>query len=151
MNTTTSESMRISENNLNHKFREQLREVGLNSIDMLRGETFNLASILLSDEDIVAGVFGRSKDGGSVLFLITNLRIISISQIPLFTDTDEFALSAVNGVSLDSSRFGSTIEIYTSIGNYSIHTHNKEAADRFVEFLEHTAIENLESEKINKV
>jgi hypothetical protein len=150
MSTMTKEAIRKSKNQLNHQFREQLRSVGFNDMDMLRGETFHLSTILLSNENIIAGVFGRNKGGSSVLMLITDHRIISISQIPLFTDTDDFAYSAVNGVSLDTGWLSSTIKIYTTSGDSIIQTRNKEAATYFVNLLEHMAIENLSSSRTQK-
>lgn len=104
--------------------------------------TFHLGNILFKDEKINAGVVGRTEKKSKMLLIATNLRIVCINQIPFFTDSDEFTYGSVQGVSLDTGSFGSTVILHAAVGVFSVSTRNKTAAKNFVDSVERTSIKD---------
>jgi len=122
--------------------RQQLRAVGLSSIDMLRPETFSIVRYLNKDEIVQAAVVGHEVKGGSVVMLVlTTERFIYFNQIPLFSSIEDIATSAVQSITEVVSAFG--IEIHLDLGGQQIivDTRNKQAAQRFVQLLEQKLID----------
>jgi hypothetical protein len=125
-----------------NQLRDQLWGVGLTSHDMRDPTTFHLGNILFQDEKIDAGVVGRTEKKSKMLLIATNLRIVCITQIPFFTDSDEFSYETIQGVSLNTSRFGSTVVLHAAIGIFNVSTRNKTAAKNFVDSVERTSIKD---------
>ncbi|MFZ3009521.1 MAG: hypothetical protein WA030_00685 [Candidatus Microsaccharimonas sp.] len=122
--------------------RQQLRGAGLSGLDMLRPESFSVVRYLNKDENIRAAVIGREVKGGSVVMLVlTTERFIYFNQMPLFSSVEDVATSAVRSITELVSAFG--IEIHLDLGNQQIivDTHNKQAAQRFVQLLEQKLID----------
>lgn len=122
--------------------RQQLRVAGLSSLDMLRPESFSIAQHLNEGENVRAAVIGREVRGGAVVMLVlTTERFIYFNQMPLFSSIEDVATSAVRSVTELVSMFG--IEIHLDLGNQQIivDSHNKQAAQRFVQLLEQKLID----------
>jgi hypothetical protein len=141
-NLKVTEDERLKRVQRSNQLRDQLWGVGLSSHDMRDPTTFHLGNILFHDEKIDAGVVGRTENKSKMLLIATNLRIVCLTQIPFFTDSDEFSYETVQGVSLETSRFGSTVILHAAIGTFTVNTRNKTAAKKFVDCVERTSIKD---------
>jgi len=121
--------------------RNCLRGVGLNSFDLMKSETFYIAKLLHKDETILGAVVGRLNEGGSALMVVTDLRIIYLNQIPLFTKMDEIGYAIVAGISSNDDRWGASVTLHTAIGDYALRNVNTTAAKKFVDAIERVAID----------
>ncbi|HWT39898.1 MAG TPA: PH domain-containing protein [Dongiaceae bacterium] len=121
--------------------RNHLREVGLNRFDLLKPETFTIAKILHKDETILGAIVGHVDNGGSALIAITNLRVIYLDQIPLFSKMDEINQATIAGVSSNGNRWGNEVILYTSMGSFRLQGVNTTAATIFVKAVERSAID----------
>lgn len=121
--------------------RRQLRELGLNWLDMLRPETFYIGKVLHDDEKLLGAACGQAEEGGSALLVVTDLRIIYLNQIPLFTNMDEVRYDAVDAVSSEIGRLDATVSLHTGLRNFTLHGVNVNAATRFVESVERVSID----------
>jgi len=111
--------------------RNQMLERGLNPWDLMRSETHHLEEVLFDNEYIVAAVSGRTKNMGSALLLMTNLRVIYLNQIPLFTDIDEIGYGTISGVTLDTSKWSAVLTLHTALGDFTIRTFNIRSSRSF--------------------
>lgn len=121
--------------------RRRLRELGLNWLDMLRPETFYIAKILHDGEKLLGVACGRLDDGASALLAVTDLRIIYLNQIPLFTNMDEVKYDAVDGVSSEIGRLDASVTLHTGMREFTLHAVNINAASKFVESVERVSID----------
>ena len=137
-----SEAEHLKHVQRSNQLRDQLWGVGLTSHDMRDPTTFHLGNILFQDERIDAGVVGRTEKKSKMLLIATNFRIVCINQIPFFTESDEFSYGTIQGVSLDTSRFGSTVILHAAIGVFTVSTSNKTAAKKFVDYVERTSVKD---------
>lgn len=126
--------------------RQQLREVGLNGLDLLKSETFYIAKLLHKEEKILGAIIGRLDEGGTALIAVTNLRIIYLNQIPLFTNINEIKYDVVEGISSDIGRWDATVTLQTEVGNFTLSAVNINAASCFVESIERVSIDKSSKE-----
>lgn len=124
--------------------RQQLRDVGFSGFDLLKPETRYLAKVLHEDEAILGAVIGRLRDSSIALMAVTNLRVLYINQIPLFTNIDELNYGVVTGVSMSGGRFDldTTVTLHTGIGDYTLHSVNTNAAQKFIDAVESVAVDS---------
>ena len=137
-----SEDKHLKQVQRSNQLRDQLWTAGLTSHDMRDPTTFHLGSILFNDEKIHAGVVGLTEKKSKMLLIATNFRIVCINQIPFFTESDEFSYGTIQGVSLDTSRFGSTVILHAAIGVFAVSTSNKIAAKKFIDYVERSSIKD---------
>jgi len=121
--------------------RQYLRGVGLNGFDLLKPETFYIAKLLHKDEVIEGAIVGHLDEGGSAMIIVTDLRVIYLNQIPLFTKMDEVGYGIVTGVTSNGNRWDKTVTLHTGIGDFSLHGVNPIAAKKFVDAIERVAID----------
>lgn len=122
--------------------RNYLRGVGLSGLDMLKPETFYISKLLHKDEKILGAVVGKLDEGGSALIVVTDLRVIYLNQIPLFTKMDEVGYAIITGISSNDGRWESTVTLHTGVGDFKLHNVNPAAAKTFVTAIERIAIDN---------
>lgn len=122
-----------------------MRRLGLNWLDMLRPETFYIGKILHENEKLLGAACGRLDDGGSALLVVTDLRIIYLNQIPLFTNMDEMKYDAVDGVSSEIGRLDASVTLHTAMKEFTLHAVNITAASKFVEGVERMCIDRKKS------
>lgn len=121
--------------------RQQLRDVGLNSIDMLKPETFYVTKLLHKNENILGAIVGHVDGGGNALMLVTSLRVIYLNQIPLFTNVEELGYGIVDGISSNVGRIDATITVHTGIGHFTLHSVNIRAATIFANAIEKVSVD----------
>ena len=121
--------------------RQYLRGVGLNDFDLLKPETFYIAKLLHKNEVIKGAIVGHLDEGGSAIIVVTDLRVIYLNQIPLFTKMDEVGYGIVIGVTSNGNRWSKTVILHTGIGDFSLHSVNPVAAKKFVDAIERIAID----------
>lgn len=123
--------------------RQQLRDVGLSSLDLMKPETHSIAKLLHKNEKILGAMVGYLENGGSALLVATNLRVVCLNQIPLFTNMDEMKYDAINAVSTDSGRWSATVTLHTDIKDFTFHSVTLSAAAQFVESIEKVSIDSV--------
>lgn len=121
--------------------RQELRELGLSRLDLLRPETSYIGEILHADEKILGVACGHLDEGGSALLAVTTLRIIYVNQIPMFTKMDEINYEAVTAVSSEIGSSKATITLHTRMGDFTLHSVNIKAASKFVDSVEQVSID----------
>lgn len=119
----------------------EIKELGASPYSFQRLEVKYLPHIIHPDEHITGVVYGRSKDGSSML-IATDKRVIYLDKKPFFVGEDEITYDIVSGISYGRSLFSSGIKLHTRIGDYEIHTFNKRCAENFVEYIESRCLEH---------
>jgi hypothetical protein len=124
--------------------RQELREAGLGPLNMLTIESHNIHKLLHANEHIRAAICGRSNLRAlPALIVATNLRVIYLHRIPLFTTMDEIPYDLVSGVSY--SRVGpwyAAVTLHTRNGDYELTFVNLKSANRFIETIEQSSIDS---------
>lgn len=121
--------------------RKRLREVGLSGLDLLRSETFSVAKMIHKDEEILGAMMGSLDEGGFALLVVTNLRVIYLNQIPLFTKLDEVGFAIVTGVSSKGGQWDRSVTLHTGMGDFTLYGVSPKASEIFVEAIERVAID----------
>ena len=121
--------------------RRQLRSVGISGIDLLKPETYSIASILKPDELVLAAICGKVAGEGSALLVVSDLRVIYLNQIPFFTTMDEIGYDIVTGVSSSIGQWDAQIILHTRIKDFKMRSVNLEAASNFVYIVERYCID----------
>jgi len=116
--------------------RDRLREVGLRGLDLVRPESFYVSTLLKPNEKIKVAISGRVDGGAAALLVMTELRILYINVIPLFTTIEEIGFGIVEAVSMKVAQFDATVCLYTGVGNFTFHRVGIEAASNFVECID---------------
>lgn len=124
--------------------RQYLRGVGLSGLDLLKPETFYIAKLLHKNEVILGAIVGKLEEGGSALIVVTDLRVIYLNQIPLFTKMDEVGYGIVTGITSNAGQWDASVTLHTGIGDFTLHSVNPNAARTFVEAVENVAVDNRE-------
>jgi len=125
----------------NNIVRQYLRGVGLSGFDLLKPETYSIAKLLHKNEIIEGAIVGHLDEGGSALIVVTDLRVIYLNQIPLFTKMDEVGYGIVTGVTSNGGRWEKTVILHTGIGDFTLTGVNPTAAKKFVDAIERIAID----------
>lgn len=123
--------------------RQELREAGLNRLDMLTIESHYIHHLIHPNEHIQAAVSGRSNLGAlPALIIATNLRVIYLHRIPLFMTMDEISYDLVTGISYNKiGPWFAAVTLHTRNGDYELTFVNLRAANKFVEIMEQSSID----------
>lgn len=123
--------------------RRELREAGLNWLDMLTIESHYIHNLIHPNEHIQAAVCGRSNLGAlPALIIATNLRVIYLHRIPLFMTMDEISYDLVTGISYNKiGPWYAAVTLHTRNGDYELTFVNLRAANKFVETMEQSSID----------
>jgi len=124
--------------------RQELRAAGLGPLNMLTIESHNIHKLLHVNEHIRAAICGRSNLRAlPALIVATNLRVIYLHRIPLFTTMDEIPYDLVSGVSYN--RVGpwyAAVTLHTRNGDYELTFVNLKSANQFIETIETSSIDS---------
>jgi|GEM_PF-2846708 hypothetical protein len=123
--------------------RQELREAGLNWLDMLTIESHYIHNLIHPNEHIQAAVSGRSNLGAlPALIIATNLRVVYLHRIPLFMTMDEISYDLVTGISYNKiGPWYASVTLHTRNGDYELTFVNLRAANKFVETMEQSSID----------
>ncbi len=125
---------------------KRLREVGLNWIEILRGEAQYLPLILHDEEKIGGAIAGRS-DHGHIMIVATDRRVVVLDYKPLFKEAEDITYYVVAGLDIRSMGPVHTITLQTRLGDFKVTTLYGRAARRFQKYIEQRCIEHAEGGK----
>lgn len=122
---------------------DELRQAGVSRLGLLRMESRYLPQVIHPDEHIDGVVYGHS-DEGSVMLVATDRRVIFLDKKPLFINKDQISYYVVTGVKFSHAGPGTTVILHTRIKDYTIHSLNQKAAEKFVKLIESRCLEHQE-------
>lgn len=127
--------------NPRRNIQKELRALNVSPVGIWRFAARYLPYILHADEQIGGIVYGRNDQDGSVMLIATDRRVIYINKKPLFLDEDEITYDVVSGINFTKAGLGCSVVLHTRIKNFVVHTVNRKAATRFVEYIEWHRVE----------
>ncbi|HVS58498.1 MAG TPA: PH domain-containing protein [Candidatus Saccharimonadales bacterium] len=119
----------------------QLRQLGLSRWGRMTGEARYLPKLIHPQEQLGGVVYGNSE-AGLVMVVATDRRIIYIDYKPFFMKTEEINYDVVSGVTLEWVGWSGTVVLHTRMGDYTVRTANRKAAEIFRAYLEKRCIEH---------
>jgi PH (Pleckstrin Homology) domain-containing protein len=120
----------------------ELQDAGLTNFDLHRRESRHIVGYLHGYEHIKAAVRGKLADDGWSLLVATNLRIIYLHQIPLFSHMDEISYDLVSGVTCNQvGNWYGSLTLHTRTKDYELNFVSIVAANKFANFVERMAID----------
>lgn len=121
---------------------QELLEAGLTNFDIHKRECRHLINYLHPYEHVKSAIRGHLPLGGSGLLVATNLRVIFLRQMPLFTNLDEVSYDVVSSVTCNQvGNLYASVTLHTRSGNYELNFVNLQAAQRFVDFIEKISLD----------
>lgn len=118
----------------------ELRQLGVTSWGVFRIESHYLANFIHPDEHIQGVIYGKHASGFAVL-AATDRRVVFLSKRALFSMEDEVGYDSVTGVTLNRTRFNSTVTLYTRVKEYMVKMSNARCAQGFVDFIERRCLD----------
>ncbi|GEM_PF-808574 len=120
---------------------DTLKQLGANLYDLWLPETRSLPRFLVPGETIEGVVYGRykqqfGKPPGRGALVATSRRLMLIDHKPLFLNASEISYEVVSGVAHGRAGFAGTVTLSTRMGELSVRTFNRRAADSFVRAME---------------
>lgn len=126
----------------NQHILHELEDTGLTNFDLHRRESKHIIRYLHPYEHVKAAVRGKLPDGGWALIVATNLRVIFLHDIPLFSNMEEISYDLVSGVTCNQiGNFYASITLSTRSHDYELSFVSLSAARKFVDFLEKMAVD----------
>jgi general stress protein 26 len=110
--------------------------------------------VIHENETINAAIFGHHKNGEGLLeysegiLVATNLRIIYLDHRPGFTTMDEIAYDVISGVNITEAGVGSSLALFTKIGNYTISFARRKSVERFADYVEHMRVDTQQPSSV---
>lgn len=131
----------ISPRSHTDRIRQQMKDVGLTPIAMLRPESLYLPKLIGQDEMIKGVVYGHDAYG-SVMLVASDQRILHMSKRPHFIAEEEVDYELVSGISYYSGIVSSVI-LHTRSRDYRVHTFNHTSALTFISYIEERCLDTL--------
>lgn len=117
------------------RIRRQLIRAGISYWGLQKTETRYLTRLLFSDEIIGGVTYGHNKEG-SVMLVATSQRVLYIDVKPMFKKVEDINYDNVAGITLNWIGLAGTIVLHTGIGDISVRTMNRKAANIFRNYIE---------------
>lgn len=122
------------------RVRQEMKNVGLTPLAMLRPESLYLPKLINNDETLKGVVYGHDAHG-SVMLAASDQRILHMSKHPHFTTTEEIDYELVSGISYYSGIISSVI-LHTRTRDYRVHTFNHTSALTFISYIEERCLDS---------
>ncbi len=117
----------------------ELVKAGIGPFGLRTNEVKYLPKLIRDDEHIVVAINGW-HDSGLAMLIGTDKRIIFLNRKLFHSLEQEIMLEGVNGITHDNQGFFATVVLHTRIAEYKFRYVSIASAQRFVEYIEKTAI-----------
>lgn len=118
---------------------EALKMVGANRYDLLLPETHTLPLLVEAREEIKGVIYGHYRQDsheqelkGRGMLVATYRRIMLLDHKPLFLKYLEYPYRTISAISFTKAGALINVTVHTRVGDLSITTGNKVAAQRFI-------------------
>lgn len=121
------------------RVRQEMKDVGLTQVAMLRPESLYLPKLINHDETLKGVVYGHDAYG-SVMMVASDQRILHMGKRPHFIAAEEIDYELVSGISYYSG-IVSTVILHTRTRDYRVHTFNHTSALTFISYIEERCLD----------
>jgi len=129
------------------KVRNELKRAGLSHLATLRFTSRYLPKVIHAGETIDAAIFGHHKNKEGLLnysegiLVATDQRVIYLDHRPGFTTMDEMTYEIISGINITEAGVGSSLTLFTKIGNYTISFARRASVQKFADYIEHKRVD----------
>ena len=136
--------MKLSDvsNEEKNRIRLELAAAGVTNYGLRKMESRYLPEIIHQGEHIKAVIYGL-RNGFSGMLVATDQRIIYTERKPFYGVMDEIAYAMVSGVRITAPGQKAGVTLHTRVGDYTLKFVNKNAAHKFIEFIDQEHLKEL--------
>ncbi|MGZ6005315.1 MAG: PH domain-containing protein [Candidatus Saccharimonadales bacterium] len=124
------------------RIKRELIAAGVSKYGLIKMESRYLPEVIHHDEHVKAVAYGLRNNFSGIL-VATDQRIIYFERKPFYKVMDEVAYTMVSGIRLNARGQRAAVVLHTRIGDYSLRFVNKNAAEKFVRYIDTQHLKQL--------